>query len=236
MKQMPLLGWRKNSRRAAVLFAAGCCALAALPATANLITNGSFEAPLVALGSFTNYLAGSTAITGWTVVGIDAAVVNGAFTQSGITFQAHAGQQWLDLAGVNSNSMLSGVTQTIATLAGTPYQLDFFVGSSEGGGFFFPTTIDLSIGGGPRVSYTNGVAPSNALDWKKFSTVFVAAASSTSITFYNGGTPDNFNSALDTVSVSAVPEPAQAAVLLLGLAAIACVRRQCRRPGAESST
>jgi hypothetical protein len=34
-----------------------------------LITNGSFESPVVPVGSFTNFASGSTGITGWTVVG-----------------------------------------------------------------------------------------------------------------------------------------------------------------------
>jgi hypothetical protein len=67
---------------------------------ANLITNGSFEAPLVPVGSFTNFGGGSTAITGWTVVGVDSAVTSGSFVQSCITFQAQQGFQWVDLAGV----------------------------------------------------------------------------------------------------------------------------------------
>ena len=82
-------------------------ALTAYPASAQVILNGSFEVPLVPNGSFTNFPGGSTAITGWTVVGVDSAVTSGTFMQSGITFQAQAGNQWIDLAGVTSNSMSS---------------------------------------------------------------------------------------------------------------------------------
>jgi hypothetical protein len=52
--------------------------LAATPVLAiNLIVNGSFENPTVPVGSFINYVGGSTAITGWTVVGVDSSVVSG---------------------------------------------------------------------------------------------------------------------------------------------------------------
>ena len=97
-----------------------CAAVLTLAARADaaFITNGSFETPTVPIGGFTNFLAGSTAITGWTVVGVDSAVTNGSFTQSGITFQAQDGNQWIDLAGVTSNNRASGVTQTVPTADG----------------------------------------------------------------------------------------------------------------------
>ena len=82
--------------------------LIASSASANLITNGSFETPVVPNGGFTNFPAGSNAITGWTVVGVDSAVTNTNFTQSGIHFQAQDGIQFIDLAGITSNSNTSG--------------------------------------------------------------------------------------------------------------------------------
>ncbi|QDV89856.1 hypothetical protein RAS2_09310 [Phycisphaerae bacterium RAS2] len=168
------------------------------------IVNGSFETPVVPIGGFNNYPAGSTAITGWTVVGVDSSVVNGSFTQAGITFQAQNGNQWIDLAGVTSNSSSSGVTQNIATTIGGVYQLSFYVGSATGGGIFFPATVDLSINGGARVSYFNSTGPTNMLNWKLFTVQFTATSAATTITFYNGSASNNFLSALDNVSVEAV--------------------------------
>ena len=123
--------------------------LAATPVlAANLIVNGSFENPIVPSGSFINYLGGSTAITGWTVVGVDSSIVSGTFVQSGITFQAQDGNQWIDLAGVTSNSMTSGVTQNISTTIDQSYDVTFYVGSTTDNTLFFPATVDLSINGG----------------------------------------------------------------------------------------
>lgn len=173
-------------------------------AGAELLVNGSFEAPIVPVGSFTNFPGGSTAISGWTVVGVDSAIVNGSFTQSGILFRAQAGNQYIDLAGVTSNSQTSGVTQTVATTIGQAYQLRFQVGSAQGGGFFFPSTIDVSLNDGPRVSHTNPATPANALDWKPFVLSFVATTPTTKITFLNGGASSNFNSALDGASLEPV--------------------------------
>ena len=124
--------------------------LCATPVWANLILNGSFEAPAVTIGGFENFGGGASAITGWTVVGVDSAIVSGTFTQSGIVFQAKEGIQWADLAGVTSNSMASGLKQDVATTVGQLYELTFNVGSATDGVFFFATTVDSSINGGER--------------------------------------------------------------------------------------
>ncbi|QEH39106.1 Carbohydrate binding domain protein [Aquisphaera giovannonii] len=200
-------------------------AFAATPCEANLIVNGSFEDPAVPVGSFTNYLAGSTAITGWTVVGIDSSVTSGSFVQSGITFQAQDGAQFIDLAGITSNSQLSGVTQDIATTAGDVYEVSFYVGSATDGQFFFASTVGLSIDGGARMSFTNPTAPSDRLDWERFAVQFTATGATTNLTFYNGSAANNYLGGLDNVSVelvsAAVPEPSSAALLALGAAGVA---------------
>lgn len=201
-------------------------------AAANLLVNGSFEAPAITPGSFLNFGAGSPLITGWTVVGVDSAVVSGSFVQNGITFNAAAGSQWLDLAGVTSNSMLSGVTQTVATVAGASYALSFYVGGTSDNSIFFPATIDLSIDGSARTGFANAAAPRNSVDWQLFTVDFVAATPTTALTFYNGSGPGNFFSGLDDVSLTAVavttpiPEPAEWALITLGLAFIGARRRR----------
>jgi hypothetical protein len=161
--------------------------LLATPLRANLVVNGSFETPVIPVGGTRTYPGGSTAITGWQVVGVDSSLISTNFTQSGITFQAQHGVQWIDLAGHTSNSTTSGVTQNIATIAGQSYSVSFYVGSAKDNVFFYPATIDLSINGGPRVSYHNPAAPSNMLNWKQFIVSFDAAGSATNLTFYNGG-------------------------------------------------
>lgn len=207
-----------------VLKAASLAAIAAtsLPASANLIVNGSFEEPTVPIGSFTNFSGGSTSITGWTVVGVDTAIVSGSFSQSGITFQAQSGVQWADLAGVTSNSTTSGLSQDIATVVGHQYELSFFVGSALDSVFFFPTAIDLSIDGGTRTTYANPNAPRTNLDWMQFTVQFVATKTDTNLTFFNAAASNNFNSAFDNVSLidvtRTVPEPGSLLLVGIGLA------------------
>jgi hypothetical protein len=219
---------------AAIAFAASS------PATADLLVNGSFESPLVPVGGFTNFLAGSTSISGWTVVGIDSALVHESFTQSGIVFQAQSGDQYIDLAGVTSNSQSSGVVQSVPTTIGERYVLRFHVGSAQGGGFFVAATIDLRIDGGPRTSYTNPATPSNQLAWQEFTVPFVATNASTQIAFFNGGAANNFNSALDHATLEVAPSvPALDAygfgLLGAALALAPWVRRMRSRPDTTSA-
>jgi len=193
--------------------------------SAAVILNGSFEIPLVYSGSFTNFLGGSTSITGWTVVGVDAAVDSTNITYSGITFQAQQGIQWLDITGL-SNSSTNGVSQNFSSVAGQAYELSFYVGSATDGSLFFPATVDLSINGSPRVGYHNPTAPSNMLDWKLFTVTFTATGATTNITFYNGSDPDNYSAALDNVSIQeVVPEPSTALLGMIGLAVLSRRRR-----------
>jgi hypothetical protein len=201
-------------------------ALTATPVVANLIVNGSFETPTVPNGAYINYPGGSTAITGWTVVGVDSAVTSTNFTQSGVTFNAEDGNQWIDLAGVTSNSMTSGVTQSISTVIDDTYQITFYVGSSDAPPFFFPATVDLSIDGGARTHYSNPATPATMLDWELFTVDFTATNSSTNLTFLNGDDSSNYETPLDNVSVDVVPEPSSLAILALcGFVAWAAKRR-----------
>jgi hypothetical protein len=171
-----------------------------------MIVNGSFEDPTVPAGGFSNFPEGSTDITGWTVVGVEVAVVSGTLTQGGIVFQAQDGKQWLDLTGANSNSMANGVTQDVETIIGEVHELSFYVGSATDDSLFFPSTVDLSIDGGDRVSYTNPTAPSDMLDWMLFTVEFTAKSATTNLTFFNGSAPNNNLCGLDNVSLNAVRE------------------------------
>lgn len=213
----------------------GCwIAVAATPSVANLVTNGSFETPLAPVGGYVTYPGGSAAITGWTVVGVgpdSVSLVSMSFMQSGVTFQAQDGQQWIDLAGHLSNAQTSGVTQNIATTLGGLYEISFWVGSADDNvdNFFFPSTIDLKINNGPRVPFTNSIAPPNMLDWRQFVVPFVATSSSTTLTFFNGGASNNFLSALDNVVVErVVPEPATGGVMAVGVCCLAALARRRR--------
>lgn len=190
-------------------------ALIASPASAQII-NGSFETPPVPNGSFTLFPGGSTAITGWTVVGSDVGLLSGTFVQSGNTFQAQSGVQSADLTG-NSSSMANGLRQIVPTDIGQAYDLQFYVGSVNAPNFV-PATVDLSINGGARMSFFNPTGPTTMVDWQLFSVPFTATSAMTNLTFFNGSAANNAFTGLDSVTLTAVPEPTSLA--LLGLPAV----------------
>jgi len=181
---------------------------------ANLITNGSFEIDPVPAGSFVSYpSSGTPSLTGWTVGGVEVAAVSTTFTEGGATFPAQDGAHWLDLTGNGSNSPSNSVSQVVNGLnIGSNYTLSFYVGSAQGS-FFFPSTVTVSIGGGPLSSFTNPSA-TTTLEWQQYSLDFTATSTNESIAFFNGSSAFNNLSGLDNVKldlatnhVSEVPGP-----------------------------
>jgi Protein of unknown function (DUF642)/PEP-CTERM motif len=208
---------------------AASAALAFVPASqAAVIVNGSFEAPLVATGTFDSFGATSTSITGWVVVGINATIVESQFSYPPMIFQAQEDNQFLDLTGPGTNFSGNGVSQNVATIIGQQYAISFYVGSGTDFSTFTASTVDLSINGGARVSFTNPNTPTTSLDWQPFEFNFTAIGPVTEITFLNGSGPGNHLSALDNVTIAAIPEPSSFAMLAgaLGLAGALARRRR----------
>ncbi len=207
--------------------------------SAPLITNGSFETPTVPSGGFTTFSVGSSAITGYTVVGpanTAVAIVNGTFSQNGVSFPAQDGIQWLDLTGNGSNST-EGVSQSVATIAGDQYQLSYFVGNTTGGGVFGTTsTVNVSVNGAPTFSDTNSIASPTTLTWEPFTHTFVAAGPSTTLSFLNGDPGGDNSNGLENIVLTdlgpvgtPVPEPASLALFASALAGFGLIRRRRSR-------
>jgi hypothetical protein len=195
-------------------------------ARGNLVTNPSFETPVVTAGSFQNFSTGSTGITGWTVTGpADTAVsiISTTFAQYGVTFEAENGNQWVDLTGDGSNST-EGIMQSVATTSGTNYALTFYIGNTTGGEIFGTTSTDaLYINGTEVNTYENSTADSTGLNWEQFTYGFTASGTSTTIGFVNLDPSNDNSNGLDMVDLevgapAAVPEPAS--IWLVGAALV----------------
>jgi hypothetical protein len=220
-------------RNSVLILSAAALSLAASSVQAQ-ITNGGFEAPGTPNGSYLQY-GGGGSFTGWNVTGADILLLNTTYVETGIVFTAHSGSSSLDITGAGNTSPLDGVNQDIATVLGQTYQLSFYVGRGDDqastSNYLTPSTVDLSIDGGSLVSFTNSDLTVGGVNWKLFTTNFVAAGSLTNLAFFNGtavaGLGGNNFAGLDDVSVQAVPEPATMAAL--GLGALGLLRRRARR-------
>jgi hypothetical protein len=214
-------------------FSAALLVAATGTARADLIANGGFETPGTTPGTYSQYGGGGN-IGGWTVTGNDVLVINNSYSEDTLGFNAHGGQNALDITGASNTGPSDGVFQNIATTAGQTYSLSFWVGNADTTGSFAPyytqpSTINLQIDGGSLVAFTNRNVTENAINWEEFTYLFTATGSSTNLAFLNGTTGDN-EAGLDDVSLVAVPEPASLALLGAGLLAFGSLRR--RKPRA----
>jgi hypothetical protein len=236
----PQSGGRPLSRvsfmifRVSALAAALAAGLAAAPALAatNLVANGGFETPSLQTGTFRLFDTGESGLTGWDVLGSEdnVALLDTAYAERNITFNAFAGENALDLSGGGQRGLDAGVAQWIDTVAGKRYTLSFWVGNADGSGngnYAGASIVDLAIDGGARRSFANSDVTFHGVNWKQVTTSFTAGGERTRIAFFNGTTADAF-SGLDGVRViEGVPEPAAWSLMItgFGFAGVALRRR-----------
>jgi hypothetical protein len=171
-------------------------------ATTNLIKNGSFEKPVVPNGSYAGFSTGQS-FGHWTVTGANGniAVVSGTFTESGFSFPAESGNQWVDLTGVSNTA--TGLSQSVTTVSGASYLLIFWVGNvyDPGGIFGTTSTVDVIVDGMQVRAAVNSEMGTTQV-WKKFKVQFTASSTSTSITFLNGDPSNDTSNGLDGITLS----------------------------------
>ena len=214
-----------------IILAAALVAAAPVAAATNLVVNGDFESAPAPNGAFIKYFGGNT-FPGWTVTGNDVLAIDESYNEGGLVFNAQGGSQnAVDLTGAGNTGPTDGIVQTIATAAGQQYRLTFYVGNASptggnGSNYTQPSTLNLSIDGGALSTYTNAVNTPFGINFRKFSFVFTAAGA-TSLAFSNGTVGDNYLG-LDTVSVTAVPEPATWGLMIAGFAMVGFAARRRR--------
>jgi len=208
-------------------------AVVAVPARAELITNGSFES-----GSYTDnhgggmsLPVGSSNITGWTVVSGELAWLNNSNPYGGTT---PYGSYFLDLTGYHDSSPYGGVSQTIATAVGQTYTLSFAVGYiGQSGIYGGPVAVQASAGSASQ-TFTTGSSGTGPM-WTTYTMNFTATSPSTVIQLIGTLSTGGQYIGLDNVSVveaAAVPEPAglvMAGVAAVGVGLAAFRRRRAGR-------
>lgn len=187
---------------------------------AAIITDGGFESPVTS--TFIAISAGQTTISPWVVglTGVDLASINGGF----IVGPAFEGTQYIDLDGSPGPGRL---TQAFTTTPGLIYAVTLAYANNYVNTASASATVRLFDGLGDRLNQTitHTSSLSGNLNWTVFNGQFTALQSTTSLEVSSlsaGGSQGGI--LLDGVDVQIVPEPASAALLLLG--ATLCFRRR----------
>lgn len=213
-------------------------AAAALPshAQANLLVNGSFEDPTGYVDNGPNFgdqvmnlNAGATTMAGWTVFNGDVSWAAG----NGYGLTAMYGTHMIDLTGYEMTPF-GGVRQTFTTAAGQAYHLSFAMGyGGDLGVYSGPNTARARLLDGATVivsqDFTSGRFQGRPTHWDTMGLDFVATSSSTTLEFQGVSPAWSQFIGIDNVSVTAVPEPAHATLLLGGLGLLAALRRRTAR-------
>jgi choice-of-anchor C domain-containing protein len=215
-----------------LLAVSAAVSLFATSAGAAPFTNGSFETG-IAPGSFTSLNGGdSTSITGWTVGGSAPDAVD----YIGSYWVAADGSKSLDLNGLIAGS----ISQTFTVTNGQAYRVTFQLAGNPDGGPQ-PKTLDSTTTFtlfSPPPFDSSGHSTSN-MGWTTYSFDFVANSNSETLTFTsttttpsgNGTYPFAFGPALDNVSVTAIPEPATWAMMILGFMGVGFLAYRRKQPG-----
>jgi hypothetical protein len=170
---------------------------------AGVITQGSFERPLVPSGQVLTYSTGNS-FKGWKIVGDPGNIfqVGPNFSINGVPFPAQHKKQWVCLTG--STRTLTGVQRTLSLTPG-PYKLTFYVGNinDPAHGLGLSSTVRVFVNGTEVLPATNTQGDATHFVWKKFSRT-ITATDATTLAFYNGDPSTDGINGLDHISLTAL--------------------------------
>jgi len=180
--------------------------LAGVASAQNLLVNGGFDT-----GTF----------SGWTTNGGSATLKKTYGTNS---------PQYAVVFNVTTSPATAVISQSFTTTVGKSYELSFYYGGYTTVGSPRPQTLGVEVTGTSLI-FSNSVTPpsySNPAVFENFTDTFTATSTSTTLTFLDE-TVDTTKSdgVLDTVSVTAVPEPSTMALSAAGgLFSLLALRRR----------
>lgn len=179
------------------------------------VLNGSFESAPLPMPDRVQM----SMLTDWTSTGGSSLLERGVNSVSQIV--AHSGAQFVSMGhnGASGDTLF----QLIETTPGTDYTVSFVLHCIQGDAT--QSVLASAISGGPLGS-VEGTVSSRTQGWVAFSFSFQATQAQTQIRFVHNLGADSANVAIDSVSV--VPSPMSAAILIFGAAASARRRRITR--------
>lgn len=189
---------------------------------ADLVQNGSFELPNVNATTtdglpYYFYILTSGKPSDWSSSGSNVTMFD---SRSG-AWEAASGSQFVKLESFTSNEVFTN----FSTLANQSYKVTFSYAPEP-----FSTgsqdAVRVLVDGIQQLSVDRASSTLSSLEWSSHSFVFEASGSTSELRFAGSGEIISRGGFIDSVSVTAVPEPSASILFLSGLALVTFVRRR----------
>ncbi len=220
-----------------ILVAAAVLTFGATNASAELILNGSFETSDLEPGDFpysdgcrAKIDPGDTAnLPDWLLVAGSPDLTKyyyyGADTGSIPLTDAHEGDRFLFVCDPWTSGTDPSANQSFAVTAGTQYDVSFWEKLWRGSG---KVNADITLDAGSATGTTTVTTGSDA-DWTEYAFSFTPDTNATATLTFTAAVSAANDSFLDSVSVTAIPEPGTLALLATGLLGLLCYAWRKRR-------